>query len=136
MSKTDFLKSFMEEIWNQKKLDHIADYVHPNYKIHIDTGDPWEGKLLSHELFLQRLHHSFVPFPDIHFEILSAIEEQYHVAITWQMTGTNLGAIGTLPATGKSIKTPGMTIYHFEDGLIAGHSQVFNRGLVQQQLGF
>jgi predicted ester cyclase len=52
------------------------------------------------------------------------------------MTGTNLGPIGGFPPTGKSIKTNGATIYHFNDGKICGHSQVFDRTTVMKQLGF
>jgi predicted ester cyclase len=52
------------------------------------------------------------------------------------MTGTNLGNIGGFPATGKSIKTNGATIYHFDNGKVCGHSQVFDRTTVIKQLGF
>ncbi len=72
----------------------------------------------------------------MNFEITSAIEDENHVAITWILTGTNLGKIGEYPATQKAIKTRGMTIYHFNDGMISGHTQVFDRITVMKQLGF
>ena len=52
------------------------------------------------------------------------------------LTGTNQGMIGGYPATNKSIRTQGLTIYHFREGLISGHTQVFDRTTVMQQLGF
>ena len=136
MSKSVFLKSFMEEVWNQKQIDKVPDYLSESYTIHLDPGDPYEGKTLDHQAFIQRLQLSFGPFPDIHFNILESIEEESHVAIRWELTGTNLGPIGQLPPTKRKIKVPGMTIYHFEKGLICGHTQIFDRGKVQQQLGF
>lgn len=126
----------MQEIWNEQQIDKVPQYVHPNYTIHLDTADFWEGQTLSHEVFIQRLYFSFNSFPDIHFDIKSAIEDENHVAVTWVLTGTNLGNIGELPPTHKKIKTTGMTIYHFQDGLISGHTQVFDRMIVGKQLGF
>jgi len=136
MNKETFLRAFMKDIWNDKQFDKVETYVHPEYKIHLDNTDPWEGKTLSHTNFKERLNFSFNSFPDMHFEIISAIPDDNHVAITWILTGTNLGYIGDLPPTKKTIKTNGITIYHFTDGLISGHTQIFDRLTVMRQLGF
>jgi len=136
MDKETFLRAFMNDIWNKQSFELIEKYVHPQYIIHLDTADPWEGKTLSHADFKQRLKFSFDSFPDMNFEITSAIPEENHVAITWILRGTNLGMIGEYPATKKSIETTGMTIYHFKDNLISGHTQVFDRTTVMRQLGF
>ncbi|MFK8057046.1 MAG: ester cyclase [Saprospiraceae bacterium] len=136
MSKKQFLLDFMDEIWNKQLFDKVDKYVHPIYTVHLDAADPWEGKELDHSTFKERLKFSFDSFPDMHFEVTSAIPEDNHVAITWVLTGTNLGMIGGYPATGKSIKSNGITIYHFTDDLISGHTQVFDRMKVMQQLGF
>ncbi len=136
MSKATILRAFMTNVWNEKRKDLVETYVSPNYKIHLDTGDNWEGQTLNHAAFKKRLDFSFDSFPDINFDIQSAIEEENHVAITWILTGTNLGKIGEFPPTNKKIKTKGMTIYFFENNLITGHSQVFDRMTVRKQLGF
>jgi len=136
MDKESFLRQFMDEVWNKKDFDAVEKFVHETYQIHLDTADPWEGKVLSHQEFKERLQYSFNSFPDIHFEITSAITEENHVAITWILTGNNLGSIGNFPPTFKPIKTTGMTIYHFTEGKISGHSQVFDRIAVMKQLGF
>jgi len=136
MSKEMFLREFIEEVWNNKKFDKVEKYVHSQYTIYVDNADPWEGKTLNHAEFKERLKFSFNSFPDMNFEIVSAIEDGNHVAITWILTGTNLGKIGDYPPTNKSIKTKGITIYHFKDGLINGHTQVFDRITVMKQLGF
>ena len=136
MTKEEILRTFMTKVWNQQRKDLVEKYVDTQYKIHIDTGDQWEGQTLDHEAFKKRLDFSFNSFPDMNFEITSAIEEENHVAITWILTGTNLGMIGNLEPTNKKIKTDGMTIYHFNGNLISGHSQVFDRNKVAKQLGF
>ena len=136
MNNEQILREFMEKVWNQKDFGSIAEYVAPAYTIHIDTSDPWEGKTLDYSEFQARLNNSFDPFPDINFEIISAIADRDHMAITWIMTGTNTGKIAGFPPTGKSIKTNGVTIYHFNNGKVSGHSQVFDRTTIMKQLGF
>ncbi len=134
MNKEQILRDFMEKVWNQQRKDLVHNFVAESYHIHLDTGDYWEGKTLTHEIFKKRLDFSFRAFPDIHFEITSAIEEEEHVAINWILTGTNLGKIGDFPPTMKKIKTNGITIYHFNGNLISGHTQVFDRNRVSKQL--
>ena len=136
MDKELFLREFMKEIWNKKNYDKVEQYVHEAYTVHLDTGDPWDGKTLTHSEFRKRLSFSFNSFPDMNFEITSAIPEENHVAITWILTGTNLGMIGEYAPTKKAIDTTGITIYHFKDNLISGHTQVFDRTTVMKQLGF
>jgi len=136
MNNEKILRKFIEEVWNKKGFDKVEKYVHDKYTIYVDNADPWEGKTLNQADYKERLKFSFNSFPDMHFEITSAIEDGNHVAISWILTGTNLGKIGDYPATNKCIKTKGVTIYHFKDGLIHGHTQVFDRITVMKQLGF
>lgn len=136
MNNEAILRDFLQKVWNEKDLNSVDQFVHTSYSIHIDTGDPWEGKTLDLEDFKVRLKYSFDSFPDINFDIQSAISDGNYVAITWIMTGTNLGRIGGFSPTGKNICTKGATIYHFENGKVCGHSQVFDRTTVMKQLGF
>ncbi|MEO6812450.1 MAG: nuclear transport factor 2 family protein [Ginsengibacter sp.] len=71
----------MQIVWNEKHFDSITKYVSPQYKIYLDTSDPWEGKTLNHEEFAKRLESSFHSFPDINFQILTAISDGDYVAI-------------------------------------------------------
>lgn len=136
MNNEAILRDFLQKVWNEKDLNSVDQFVHTSYSIHIDTGDPWEGKTLDLEDFKVRLKYSFDSFPDINFDIQSAISDGNYVAITWIMTGTNLGKIGGFVPTGKTICTKGVTIYHFQNGKVCGHSQVFDRTTVMKQLGF
>lgn len=71
----------MKKVWNEKDFNSIAAFVNPEYSIHIDTGDPWEGKTLNHQEFETRLNYSFNSFPDIQFEIQHAISDGYYVVL-------------------------------------------------------
>ena len=136
LNKEQFLRNFLQEVWNEKRFNKIQTYVHPKYHIELDAGDPWEGKTINPAEFIERLHYSFDSFPDMHFEVTACQELEDRVIVDWILTGTNLGPIGDFPATGKRIRTTGNTVYYFKDGLISGHHQVFDRITVTKQLGF
>ncbi|MDP1844363.1 MAG: ester cyclase [Sediminibacterium sp.] len=136
MKNEIILREFMQSVWNEKNFDDIEKYLAPEYTIYIDNADPWEGKTINHTEFGTRLNYTFSSFPDVHFDIKTAVSDQNLVAITWIMTGTNTGNIGEMPATNKKIAVNGVTIYHFVDGKICGHTQVFDRTTVMKQLGF
>lgn len=136
MNNKDILEEFIERVWNKKEIDCLNEYINTEYYIQIDTGDPWEGKKLNQDEYKKRLFYSFSSFPDIHFSIQTAISDGDYVAITWILTGTNLGDIDNFPPTNKKIQTMGMTIYQFKNGKICGHNQVFDRITVMKQLGY
>jgi steroid delta-isomerase-like uncharacterized protein len=136
MSNETILRDFMQQVWNEQRVNLVPQYVAETYTVHLDKGDAYEGQTLDHLEYTRRLQDSFGPFPDIHFEITKSVADGDRVAISWIMTGTNKGPIAGFPATGKSIRTEGMTIYHFNDGKVCGHHQVFDRTAVVRQLGF
>lgn len=136
IDKVSFLKDFMDNIWNKQQFDMVEKYVHPEYTIRLDNADPWEGQTISHAIFKERLKFSFNSFPDMNFEVAASIGDGNNVAITWILTGTHLGNIGDIGPTKKAINAAGMTIYHFKDDLICGHTQVLDRTTVMKQLGF
>lgn len=136
MNNEIILKEFIQKVWNEKDFDSISQFVASEYTIYLDNADPWEGKTLNHSEFRTRLNYSFNSFPDINFEIKTAISDGDFVVITWVMTGTNSGKIGDYPATNKKIQADGVTIYHFNDGKVCGHTQVYDRTTIMKQLGF
>jgi predicted ester cyclase len=99
MSNEIILRDFIEQVWNKKDVESIAKFVAEAYTIHLDNDDPWEGKTISHKEFELRLNYSFNSFPDIRFFIETAVADGNAVAITWIMTGTNLGSIGSFAPT-------------------------------------
>ena len=136
MDNVTTLKEFMQKVWNEKDFDSISQFVAPEYRVYQDNADPWEGKTLNHSEFKARLNYSFNSFPDINFEIKTAISDGDSVAIVWGMTGTNTGKIGDYPPTNKKIQADGITIYRFKEGKVCGHTQVYDRTTIMKQLEF
>jgi predicted ester cyclase len=64
------------------------------------------------------------------------ISEGDNVVVFWVMSGTHLGPLADLPATGKHFAITGITIYDFdEDGKVAGHIQAYDRLGFAGQMG-
>ena len=125
----------MDAVWNRGDVDAVDRFIADQYTIHSDHGDPWDGATLTRAGFKERLIASRAPFPDLHFDLSDVIAGTDRVAIAWSMRGTNTGAVGTLPPTGRSIDVKGMTVYYFDAGRITGHRQVVDRLAVAKQLG-
>lgn len=129
------LLKFMEEIWDKGNLDKTDKFVAFPYVIHHDPGDQWDGQSLDLETFKKRVLYSRQTFPDLHFAVQEIVGEGDKVAISWYLEGTHRGDIPGLPATGKKVRVPGLTIYSFSKGKITGHWQVIDRLGFLQQVG-
>ncbi|MFN2125821.1 MAG: ester cyclase [Candidatus Promineifilaceae bacterium] len=124
------LSQFMDQVWNQGNYDQIPKFVAPQYEIKNDPGDQWNGQVIDHETFKVRVAYSRNAFPDLNFAIEEMVAEDDRVAASWIMSGTHMGDLPQLPATGRKFSITGITIYYFEDGKVSGHWQAFD------QLGF
>ena len=130
------LSTFMERIWNNGNFAQIENYVAPLYKIKSDPGDAWEGQILNLDTFKERVLYSRNAFPDLRFEIQEMIEGNEEVAASWIMSGTHLGDLPQLPASGKPFSIAGMTLYYFEEGKVCGHWQAYDRLGFLTQIGY
>lgn len=128
------LINFLEDVWNQGRVEAVDHYLSSSYTIHHDPGDPWDGKTLSIDAFKDRLVQSRAMAPDQTFTIERMVEEGQAIAVGWTWSGTHLGDIPDIPATGRHITMSGLTIYDFEGDRLCGHWQVADRLSVFQQL--
>ena len=124
------------ETWSQDDLTSLDSLIAARYSIFSDPGDAWEGQTLDRATYRTRLLHSRKAFPDLVFEIAQLIHEQDRVAAIWKASGTHLGDLPGLPATGKKLSFAGQTFYLIENGKAAGHWQTIDRlGFIQQLQG-
>lgn len=128
------VSAFFDEIWNRRDLTRLERYLAPHYTIRSDPGDPWDGRTLTRAEFADRLTISCAPFPDQKFTIVDLLVDGDRVVVDWRWTGTHLADLPGFPASGRAVKTSGVTIYDFENGLLSGHRQQTDRLSVFQQL--
>ena len=128
------LLRFIEDVWNQGKLESIDDYLADQYHIVHDPGDPWDGQTLSRAAFKQRVAQSRAPIPDQTFDVQTVFTQDQQVCITWLWQGTHQGEISGFKPTGHTLTMSGATVYSFQDLRISGHWQIADRLSIYQQL--
>jgi len=129
------LSMLLEQVWNKGNLDLVDELIAPQYTIHHDPGDPWDGQSLDHAAFKERVLYSRNAFPDLHFAVQEYVPAEEMVAVSWYLSGTHEGNLTEIPATGKKINLSGITIYYFSNGRITGHWQVIDQLTFLSQIG-
>jgi len=74
-------------------------------------------------------------FPDLSVAAQDYIEEGDKVSVRFELTGTHQGPFQGIPATGRPIRIPGITILRFEDGKCVERWSQLNALLLLTQLG-
>ena len=121
------------EVWNRGDLEAVSHIVAPEYTIHSDPGDPWDGMTLNRAEYRRRVEHTRRAFPDIVFTVAETVATGARVAVRWSAVGTQTGDLPGLPSTGRRLEFSGQTIYELALGQVAGHWQVVDRlGFIQQ----
>jgi uncharacterized protein len=120
-------------VWNAGEYGAIERLIAPQYVVHSDPGDPWDGKTLDRREYEERVNYSRNAFPDLVFTVHDTVAAWDRVAARWSAEGTHAADLRGLPATGKQLRFTGQTIYEMRDGQVAGHWQVVDRlGFVEQ----
>lgn len=126
------IRRFYEEVWNRGNLDvahavFAADYVRHDLR----PGNPLSGPAGQ-----KQIAGDFrSAFPDLHMTVDVMIAEGDMVVARWTTEGTNTGAWGSIPATGKHVKFSGVNIFRVADGKVV---EIWNHRDdlgVMQQLG-
>lgn len=100
--------------------------------IHIN-GRP--GPNLSVDAFKQMVAGLLAAFPDLRFSIEDQIVAGDKVTTRWTAQGTNSGALGPVPATGRGMRIGGMILDRVTGGTIAERWEQWDQMGMLQQLG-
>jgi steroid delta-isomerase-like uncharacterized protein len=123
-----FAAQWFEKVWNQGRRDAIAEMLAPDGVIH-DGNETVKG-LDGFYSFFDRMHAAF---SDIHITVESSMAEGNFVCLRWSCTMRHSGEGLGLPATGKVVKTTGISIIRMANGKLTEGWQNWDMlGLIQQ----
>jgi predicted ester cyclase len=97
----------------------FTDRLSPNYVRHCQAMPPELQEISGKEAMHQWLQSNFVPFPDFQEEVEWVIGEGDFVAWRSRATGTQNGAFGPFPPSGKTMDLVIMGMHRFDGDLIA-----------------
>lgn len=108
-------RRFVEEFWNENKLDNVEDFYAADYSRH-DPNTP--NVALGPEGVRQVAAMLRAAFPDVRLKIEDLLAEGDLVATRWTATATHLGEYQGIAPTGKKFEVKGISITRFVDGKI------------------
>jgi predicted ester cyclase len=122
---------FYEEVFNQRNLAALDDFYAPN---HIDHTLP-PGFSVGPEGTKQAIATMLAGFPDLHITIEDMIAEGDKVVTRFTTHGTQQGALGSIPPTGKQVAISTIEVTCIANGKIVEDWGLDDRLGMLQQLG-
>lgn len=115
---TEDIIGFVRELvdaWNTHDLERALAFYSPGYEgVDVGQASPQRGL----EGVRQTMARYWSAFPDLHFTGDETIIEGNRIALAWTARGTHQGTLMNIPATGRSILVPGVSLLTIEGGKI------------------
>jgi steroid delta-isomerase-like uncharacterized protein len=132
MENKHVTKRFMDECWNQGKMDSIRELVASGCKLH----DPVFPNLTSGaDNLRQHIEMCRIGFPDLRFSIDDTIAERNEVVHHWTARGTHKGQFLGQAPTNRTATVSGTSIHRIEGGKIVEQWSDWNLMTLMEQLG-
>jgi steroid delta-isomerase-like uncharacterized protein len=108
----------------------IATFAHPRYEI-IATGDVYDGETEVRRYFAE----TRTAFPDQRNELIALHHADDALIAEFDLLGTHLGPLRSLPATGRAFRCRMTAFFLFEDDRICCERVYFDQTSILRQLG-
>lgn len=120
------------EFWNAQDVEGVLNFYDDEIAWrNVAMEETYEGKQAVRE-FLQRL---FTAIPDLRFEVSYKIARGDNVAEQWEISGTHSGTLFGIPATGRHVSLPAMSMVTLRDGKFLRDEFYSDSGIFLRQVG-
>jgi steroid delta-isomerase-like uncharacterized protein len=121
------IRRYYEQVFNERRHDLAEEFLTENITLH-GTGLP-----PGLEAVKQWLTAFAAAFPDHHLTIEDLVADEDRVVARTTFTGTHQGELHGIPATGKTVAQPAITIFRLANGkIVEAWFVADNLGLMQQ----
>ncbi|HVX28853.1 MAG TPA: ester cyclase [Nitrolancea sp.] len=118
--------------WNTQDIQGMFQFYDDNITwTNVAMEKVYHGKAEVAE-FLEML---FTAIPDLHFEVTYKFVRGNQVAERWHITGTHLGPLMGVPATGKHVDIPGIGMVQMKDGKFLSDWFLLDVASTMRQIG-
>lgn len=121
---------WFEEVWNQRRADHIEQLMAPDAVGNFADGARVDGPASFRDFYQQLL----TALPDIHITILRIASEGEDACVLWESTATHTGDALGLKATNQRVTFQGSTWLRIVDGKIAEGWDNWNQSALMAKL--
>ena len=130
VSSADILRRFIEKVLNEGEFELLHELVHPDY-VYRSPSEELQGP----EQLEAMLRGYRSAFPDMQVAIDDVVEQASKVSASFTLTGTHLGELMGVPATGKSIELKGTIFSRVDGGQIVEEWELIDQFALFRQLG-
>jgi steroid delta-isomerase-like uncharacterized protein len=123
------VRRYFDQVLNDRRHDLAEEFLAENIELH------GSGLAPGLEVVKQWLTMFAAAFPDGHYVIEDVVAEEDRVVARTAFNGTHQGERQGIPATGKSVSMPSITIFRLDNGKIAEGWLVSDNLSLMQQLG-
>lgn len=123
------VRRYLDQVLNEGRHDLAEEFLADDIELH------GSGLAPGLEVVKQWLTMFAAAFPDGHTTIEDMVAEENRVVARTAFNGTHEGKMQSIPATGKNVHIPGITIFRLDNGKIAEGWLVNDRLGMMQQLG-
>jgi predicted SnoaL-like aldol condensation-catalyzing enzyme len=132
-SNKERARMFTEEIYNQKRLERIPEYIAPDY---VDRSEGAPQGLRGPEVVRTQAETGFTLFPDLTFELLHVMAEGDWVMVRWYAKGTDTQGPPTADGRSRPLTFHGDSLYRLRDGKLVESWDLTDRLAPLLQRGF
>ena len=100
-----------DEVWNARRFTSIAELYSPDF---VADYRPYAPLQFGHQAVRAMVERAWTTFPDYHEQLLDLVTETERVAVHLLITGTQAGAWGPLPPTGRRLQFEEMLFLTFD----------------------
>jgi steroid delta-isomerase-like uncharacterized protein len=108
-------RRWSEELWGQGNLAVADEVIAPDYVRH-DAGDPFPARGPEDVKKIVGMLRGMLP--DLRIDVQDVIAEDDKVVVRYTGVATDTQGYMGRPPTGKTISSPAIQIFRFEDGMI------------------
>ncbi|MGB7874030.1 MAG: ester cyclase [Anaerolineales bacterium] len=123
------VRRYIEQVLNEQRHDLVEEFLTENIELHGSGIPP------GLEVVKQWFSTYATAFPDGRTIIEDVVAEDDRVVARTTFNGTHQAEIEGIPATGKKVSMPGITIFRLDNGKIAEGWLVSDNLGMMQQLG-
>ena len=123
------VRRYFEQVFTEQRHDLVEEFLADNIELH------GSGLAPGLEVVKQWFTMFVEAFPDQQMTIDDAVAEGDRVVVRTTFSGSHHGEIQGIPATGKTVSMPGITIFRLANGKIAEGWLVNDNLSMMQQLG-
>jgi predicted ester cyclase len=121
---------FVEEVFNQRNLDALAEIVAPDVVAHIPGYEPLRGLEAVHQWAA-----SYLAAFDSHLTVEDVVAEGDKVVLRFTVRATHRGEYLGVPPTGRQVTFPEISLTRYAEGKAREFWLMLDSLGVMQQLG-